>query len=546
MAVARAAGRPATAGPGRGRGGALLPAAVFLAAAAISGFTILRGLDPFDEGLMLQAARRMADGQLPYRDFLWSYGPGQPLLLGWSFEAFGTSLLGWRILRVATDAAVAVLVFGLVRRRSRPAVAGVAALTAACAMAQPTSANPSALGLALALASLWAATQPPEGRVGRLARGRGPALLAGLLTALAAFWRLDFGLYAAAAVVAALAFADRDRRRALTTYVAAAGAVGLALYAPFAVAAGVDELVDSLAFRSLRDSDYWSLPLPLTYDGTFRLWPVGDLATDAKDVLGFYLPLLALLGFGLSVALAGARWLGGRRPAPQLIGALALGAGCCLYLASRIDEFHVTPLVVVLAVVIPGLLAETGSWQEGAARPAMRAAGLASAALLGLLLLHGAANRLSALFDPPALEPVRVAPADGVKAPPDEARALPRVARAVQSRVPPGDPIYVTALRSDLVRINNPLVYVLTERDNATDADFGLLTSESAQRETVDRLRERRPGAVVRWTDPISVEREPNLRGRAAGSRLLDAYLAAEYRLLERAGDYEVLVPSGR
>ena len=39
------------------------------------------GIGPHDEGLMLQAARRIADGQWPYRDFWWNYGPGQPLLL---------------------------------------------------------------------------------------------------------------------------------------------------------------------------------------------------------------------------------------------------------------------------------------------------------------------------------------------------------------------------------------------------------------------------------------------------------------------------------
>src|SRR3954447_15120163 len=58
----------------------LLYGLLFVAAAAISGFTIPRGIDPLDEGLTLQPARRVADGELPYRDFLWSYGFAQPLL----------------------------------------------------------------------------------------------------------------------------------------------------------------------------------------------------------------------------------------------------------------------------------------------------------------------------------------------------------------------------------------------------------------------------------------------------------------------------------
>ena len=70
-----------------------LPALLFVGGVAISGFTLLRGVDPFDEGLALQAARRVAQGQVPYRDFLWAYGPAQIYLLGGLFKLVGTSLL---------------------------------------------------------------------------------------------------------------------------------------------------------------------------------------------------------------------------------------------------------------------------------------------------------------------------------------------------------------------------------------------------------------------------------------------------------------------
>jgi uncharacterized protein (DUF111 family) len=51
------------------------------------------------------------------------------------------------------------------------------------------------------------------------------------------------------------------------------------------------------------------------------------------------------------------------------------------------------------------------------------------------------------------------------------------------------------------------------------------------------------PRAIVRWTSPASVEREPNLRGRPTGARVLDRWVADRYRLLARTGDYEILVP---
>ncbi len=85
-------------------------------AAALSASTIWRDIGPHDEGLMLQAAHRIAGGELPYRDFWWNYGPGQPLLLG----PFDRSLLAWRIIRVALDATVALLAYHLARRESAP------------------------------------------------------------------------------------------------------------------------------------------------------------------------------------------------------------------------------------------------------------------------------------------------------------------------------------------------------------------------------------------------------------------------------------------
>ena len=91
----------------------------------------------------MQAATRMAGGQWPWRDFGWSYGPGEPLVVMALGKLFGPSLLWWRLLRVAADATAALLVYLLVRDR-RPSWALPAWAAAAVTAAQPTSANPTA------------------------------------------------------------------------------------------------------------------------------------------------------------------------------------------------------------------------------------------------------------------------------------------------------------------------------------------------------------------------------------------------------------------
>ena len=471
-------------------------ALLLLAGAVISGFTILRGIDPFDEGLMLQAARRMAHGQWPYRDFQWSYGPGQIVLLAGAFKTLGTSLLWWRIVRVAVDASIGVVVFLLVRREASRGWALLAWVTAVSVMAQPTSANPFPLALLFGLLAVYAAA---AGRTG----------WAGALVALAAFWRPDFAFYALLAALVTLVL----RRAPLRRYFAWVVALTALLWLPFVVAAGPGEVFESVVTRSAREGSYWRLPFPIHYTGGLggpHQW---------KDLLEFYVPLIALVG--LAAAL---RW----RPSPALGGLLVLGAGFVLYLLSRTDPVHVAPLVVAVAAAVP------------LARGRLRRVG---AVALVLLAAYGVSNRAAALVSPERFDRLDVPVADGVKARPVDAAALPRVVRAVQARVAPGQPIYVAPKRSDLVRINDPLLYVLTERSNVLAEDFGLQTSVAAQREIVAALARARPRVVVRWLDPISDEREPNRRGTPTGARELDDWLLANYRVLEVDGYYAVLVP---
>lgn len=508
-----------------------LPAALFAGALAISAFTLRRGGAEFDEGLILQAAARIADGQVPYADFAWPYGPAHPYLLGWSFDLVGPSMIGWRVLRSLIDAAVAVTVYTLVRREGAPPWLAVGAwLIAACAMAQPTSATPFAPALLLALLAVAAATtdRPLPGGM----------LIPAALTALAAAWRLDFGLYAGGAIAVAIALGAgpvRERALGLARFTALAVALGLLAYLPFLIAVGPGDLYDALVGNSLRERDYWTLPFPLGYEGRFELWPPRALAEDAKDLLGFYTPPLAIGGLALLVLWTLLRARAQRAlPTPRTAALAVLSGGCLLYLLSRTDEFHATPLIVVLAAALPAAL----TWRR--TRPALA---VAVACVLALLVVYGTANRLSALLQPPELAAIDLPVADGAKAPPAEARALERMVRAVQRVAAPGEPIYTITRRSDLVRFNQPLVYVVAERPNPTRHDYAIQTSAADQRTLVRELTRARPRAIVRWTDPISVVREPNLRGEPTGSRVLDRWVADRYRLLERYGSYEVLVP---
>ncbi len=476
---------------------------LFAGGALISAFTILQGIDPFDEGIALSAARRVSEGQVPYADFTWAYGPVAPYMLGGLFKLFGISLLQWRILRVLADAAVALVAYVLLRRWAPPKVALLGWLAVACAMTAPRSANPFPYALLFALLAFL----PKR------------ALPAAALTAAAAAFRLDFALYAAAGIVALTALDKRwtDAAR----YVAYTAGFTLLIYLPFLIDIGPGKLYDALIGTSLHDRDYWTLPFPFGYGGSLELWRPHAL----KDLIDYYQPLLLVIGLAIAAVAAAFHraWA----------GLVVFGLGALSYLLSRTDDFHTQPLYVALAILLPAIAV----WQRH------RALTIAAAAVFAVMLVHSVADRASALFRPPPLERVHVDAADGTEASPEDARAIERVVADVHARVPPGEPIYVAPRRSDLVSYSNAILYVLADRDNATEHDFGLLTGGPEQRRIVDDLAARRPKVVVRWTDPLSSKPEPNLRGESSGVHTLDEYLNAHYRLLERLYHYDVLVP---
>lgn len=455
---------------------------LWLAAALISGFTARRYLGPLDEGVLMQAASRMADGQWPWRDFGWAYGPGQPL----SVLALGDSLLSWRVFRVAADATAAVLIWALVRD-ARPRWALPAWLAAAVTAAQPTSANPTAPALAFALGAVLLAT-------------RGRPIWAGALAALAAFWRPDVGAIAALAVAAViLAGSEEDGprpRRALFA-LASAALFAAVLYAPFVIAAGPGTVWDALVVQATRDGEYWRLPFP---DG----FPGGD----AKDFLAWLAPYGALLVLALAALQR------------RAVGLVVLGVGATIYYLSRADLEHAQGLLIVAA----GLAAFV--------RPTFL-----GAALLAILIAAGVGNRASALLKPPDLVPF-----ESVRVPPQEAEALTRTIALVQRLVPPGEPIYVAPRRSDLVSFSNPLLHRLTDRPNVLRRDVLLQAKPEEQQAIVAKLQQTQPRVIIRWTDPASATPEPNRRGRPSGSRALDEYIDRAYALEARYGPYDVLL----
>jgi hypothetical protein len=579
-------------------------ALLWLVAAAISGFTLRRFLGPLDEGILMQAATRMADGQWPWRDFGWSYGPGQPLVVMALGKLFDPSLLGWRFLRVAADATAAVLVYALVREH-RPRWALPAWAAAAVTAAQPTSANPIAPALALSLAAVLFATR---GRPG----------WAGAMAAAAAFWRPDVGAIAALAAVATLLAAPRARPRP-------EGAGGQGENRAARLAAGRDAARGKAAGRARRDEARGG-ESEATPGGAARGGDGGEasgargrgggepgggdprggdpgggdpgggggpggggpgggepggggdprggdprgagdphgggahgavvcLAVAAAGLVALYAPFLVAAGPGrvwealvVQASRDGEWW---RLPFPDgfaggdvkdfLSWLAPYAALVTLVLAARRRTLGL--FILGVGAVVYYVSRADLEHAQGLLVVAAALAASIRPRVVGAVVLALLLAVGTASRASALLRPPDLQSFGSVRVPPDEAEALPQVVALVDGLVPPDEPIYVAPRRSDLVSFTNPLLHYLTDRPNVLHRDVLLQAKPDEQRRIVAALERVKPRAIVRWTAPESAKPEPNRRGRPSGSTALDDYIHGAYRLKARFGDYAVLVP---
>lgn len=503
----------------------LATALLFAGAALVSGVTILQGIQPNDEGLMLQAVARISDGQVPYRDFWWFYPHGQPYLLAGLWKLFGPSLLVWRIVRVLVDATVTVLAYRLARRHAPRPAALAAALASALAMAYPTGPHPFPIALALALGALLCFERSP--------------LAAGALAGACAAWRIEFAAYLGLGVLLAYAVRPgpgRERGLLALRFAGAATLVVATLYLPVVAAAGLSDSWELLVRYPVRDfSHYQHLPFPIHYRGS-----VGSLGS-LEDALAFYLPLALLIGLAGSLLGLATSAVRARERAWPLVAAAIFGIGMANYLLVRTDLFHTAPLAVAGSVLAAWALA-------GLRGPAARSRAItlvpavAAALGLGYAILEGADRRKLSLAEDNAA--LRLPVADGVRAAADDRGDIERAVAFVRSRTRTGEPIYVATRRSDIVTSGNPLFYVLADRPNPTHYDIqapGVITSAPVQREIIGDLQRARTRVVIRFTDPVTASPEPNRAGRSSGVRLLDDFIARTYRPARRFGAYLAL-----
>ena len=266
-------------------GGTSLSFKVYLALAAAACAVLcaaavwMGGLNQ-DEGWYLYAAKLVAEGKIPYRDFFYTQAPAMPFAyaaFAWAWAPGG--LLSARAFTLVVGLCGVAFACGIARRLSAPGRRDVAALTTFFLLAVNLYhlyylAIPKTYALAslFVLAGFYLLVRGREG-------GFLPAFFGGICLALAAGTRISLG---AAIPVVAVALLAMRRRAAFLAFCAGAGGALALVYGPFLLdPAARDGLVAAQAYHTARG-------------GSDPVWTVGSLSRLVR----WYLPLFVVLGLG--------------------------------------------------------------------------------------------------------------------------------------------------------------------------------------------------------------------------------------------------------
>lgn len=498
-------------------------ATVLLLGALLLYATLQQHLHAYDEGFMLEGARRLWRGEFLYTDFWTIYPIGQYQLMAWSFDWLGESVSGPRLVDALTRLALSCVAAFSVARVTQRAAWGVATglllLVWQAAVGFPNFPGFTALLLITCAAALWA--HAPQSAHPRLQFS-----VAGTVVGTAALFRHDMAGYAGLAFVGTevLLGALWQRSRWAPLACGIAGMVG-------AVAAGITWQLQGAAPMAMLEQLVLQ-PAKVMPLYRWMPWPEpGNLRT--LPVL--LVPILTLITLA-TVALPFMR----QAPLPlrRLHMLHALTAAVMLaQLSSRRDVIHATPAWLAL---IPALCM---TWQQAWAVGLRHSRPLAWAVLLftGVMCLGitarpaakavwATAMALKQTPDAPLFSRLGWASLE-----PDQQALLARL-----QALPASSVLYVGVEDHDRFTTNEPAWYFLSgwgSRVFLHDLHPGVSNAPELQRQTLQEMARHGVNVVILTHSECDTVNQSCLTPQV---NLVDDHIRQHFRLAHRAGKYSL------
>jgi len=558
-----------------------------------------KALNTFDEGWMVYAAERIADGQVPYRDFFLHTTPASYYILAALYELFGPSLIVGRLAALVVTAVTALLLYVLARKTASkwPALAAALCYTfwstgqwnvywytpvaflfglfalLGVARHYASTGRTALVAAGVAVAGAYAAKQ----NIGAaLALGIVVALLVngrrnlrGALASVAAF--VSGGVVATTVLLAMLAATGAlwDWHR-ITSVVGAGVVADSFVVGPLNVLGSLPLAVllacDAALLCALGGRRFWSgsivvkaaaaavvaanLAIPLlaemsdpTRVAYFRGGPFELFVASSTEIVVRVLPLLLALG---ATVLAVADLRRGVDPDPLFVTFLVV-APVCFYVSvlTSIDLVHLLlggPLLWLLLPRVAERLTASRRFGEPILdrdrfqRLAL-GAGVALVAIAGHVVARDAFITLYTLAKPVAEDTYQLSAerGKGIETDPAQGEAVDALISYIQPRTADGEPVFFFP--------NEPSLYFLTGRSNPTfyNAFFPNAFIAGDEGKVIAALDSSGVRYVVLRTARTPDERHDMYRSFHQATVPILEFVQARFRQEAQFGDYVVL-----
>lgn len=506
-----------------------------------------RGLNLYDEGIILAGSLRVMNGEVPYRDFWAMYPPGNFYINALLFSIFGEQAILNRLFDVFTKVAIVLVSYAIIRTwLSNRGSLFFSAVLFAFLLVIGTPGFPvfqaTLLALAMVKVLMGAVKTGPDPDASR--RYFILIFLAGALNGLMVSFRHDLAAYALLSVLLWFAYplfrsAGHPPRPWLPIKEVGWFALGVATtFLPLAiyliVNAGYADLYFSLIESPARIYPaYRALPFP-----GLNLSRLFSASGEGLVYFPFAILALTVLVFLSSVLRPGPVHRSAAAPRPGLQAA-PLG----LLLFSLVALFSVKGLIspnaihfapaIVFSLILAAYLTRRRSWKW-------------FAPMAALLLVFFAPTALSAVKKAVRNLPQAIAacqhPANPrlvcVSADQDTLEA----ARFIANEFPEARRLFVGTGAHDRIFVGNVAAYFIVPRQPATkwhESHPGIQTRADIQDAIIAELRGAESLVVLvdrRW-DGV---REPNRSAESSGNTGLDRFLAESFRLVKEFGSMAV------
>ncbi len=468
-----------------------------------------------DEGIFVDGARRILDGQVPYRDFFIVMGPGTFWLQALALRIFGITLAASRAVTVLDLSILAACVFWLVSRVNAAYAAWTAAVLVILETADPSLALPTHRWDSAALATLVVTICAAQ--ISSVRPHRGAIFLAGCCAAFAAWITPPVGLVGM--VIACWMW--MKARAQFWPYAAGFTAVTISSAVVLAIQGALVPMVRQFFWTGSNYSASNHMFYGSRFGGYGQLFAdagAAELLPRGLIVLGLTLPAI------LPLILILCFWSQRKDPFFRLVffGGLALIASTY----PRMDVAHLT-YVAPLFYALTAILAASAPW------PKARVAVFGICTLLASLFAwHGIAQHRS--------ETSLEAGVGAIRASADDVAFI----QSLEQEVPRGSRLFVFPYL--------PMAHFLTLDRNPTRYSYlqpGMMNEED-ESTAISELSADPPEKVLYFNLPESdiLRIWPKTDPTRLRLRRIEAYLSSNYHRLSTIsygqGSFEILEPN--